>query len=249
MSNENRDFLDELVTAEQAAPTTEAEEADQGEQQEQQQTVEQVQQPEVPAPEATTATEVKEPQTVPLAAMKAEREKRQRAEAERKELEQQLQEIRQQHQAPAPSYYEDPEGYLARAQNAIEQRATARLNAALEAQAREQYSDYEEKMGVVMEHAQGNPAIVQEIMTAPNPAVAAYKMGQRLMEFQQMQDPEAYRAKIAAEVRAQIDAENKAKADQRQKAASEIPPDLSQARNTRGEFTPKSDVFNELFKG
>lgn len=245
MSNENRDFLDELVTAEQAPPTTEAEEADQGEPQEQQQTVEQVQQPEVPAPEATTATEIKEPQTVPLAAMKAEREKRQR-------LERELAEERAKHQAqqaPAPSYYEDPEGYLARAQNDIEQRAAARLNAALEAQAREQYSDYEEKMGVVMEHAAGNPAIVQEIMTAPNPAVAAYKMGQRLMEFQQMQDPEAYRAKIAAEVRAQIDAENKAKADQRQKAASEIPPDLSQARNTRGEFTPKSDVFNELFKG
>jgi hypothetical protein len=245
MSNENRDFLDELVTAEQAAPTTEAEEADQGEQQEQQQTVEQVQQPEAPATEATTATEVKEPQTVPLAAMKAEREKRQR-------LERELAEERAKHQSqqtPTPSYYEDPEGYLARAQNDIEQRATARLNAALEAQAREQYPDYEEKLGVVMEHAQGNPAIVQEIMTAPNPAVAAYKMGQRLSEFQQMQDPEAYRAKVEAEVRAKIEAENKAKADQRQKAASEIPPDLSQARNTRGEFTPKSDVFNELFKG
>lgn len=244
MSNENRDFLDELVTAEQATPIAEAEEADQGEQQEQQQTVEQVQQPEPPAPEATTAPEVKEPQTVPLAAVMAEREKRQR-------LERELAEERAKHQAqqaPAPSYYEDPEGYLARAQNDIEQRATARLNAALEAQAREQYPDYEEKMGVVMEHAAGNPAIVQEIMTAPNPAVAAYKMGQRLMEFQQMQDPEAYRAKIAAEVRAQIEAENKAKADQRQKAASEIPPDLSQARNTRGEFTPKSDVFDELFK-
>lgn len=245
MSNENRDFLDELVTAEQAAPTTEAEEAGHGEQQEQQQTVEQEQKPEAPAPEATTATEVKEPQTVPLAAMKAEREKRQR-------LERELAEERAKHQSqqdPAPSYYEDPEGYLARAQSAIEQRATARLNAALEAQAREQYPDYEEKMGVVMEHAAGNPAIVQEIMTAPNPAVAAYKMGQRLMEFQQMQDPEAYRARIAAEVRAQIEAENKLKAEQRQKAASEIPPDLSQARNTRGEFAPKSDVFNELFKG
>jgi len=245
MSNENRDFLDELVTAEEAPSTTEAEEAVQGEQQEQQQTVEQVQQPETPATEATTATEIKEPQTVPLAVVMAERDKRQR-------LERELAEERAKHQAqqaPAPSYYEDPEGYLARAQSDIEQRATARLNAALEAQAREQYPDYEEKLGVVMEHAQGNPAIVQEIMTAPNPAVAAYKMGQRLSEFQQMQDPEAYRAKVEAEVRAKIDAENKARADQRQKAASEIPPDLSQARNTRGEFTPKSDVFNELFKG
>ncbi len=240
MSNENRDFLDEHFAAaqpEQAEETAQAvDEAP--EQAPQQETAEVVDEPAEQAPEVTATPEVKEPSAVPLAALKAEREKRQK-------LEKELEALRSQApQEPAPNYFEDPEGYLQRVQNESNQR----LYAALEASAREQYPDYDDAFAVVMRHAENNPAVVREVMAAPNPAMAAYKMGKKLAEFEQMQDPEAYRAKIEADLRAKWEAEQAAKTAQRQKAAAEIPPDLSQARNTRGEFAANPDVFQSLFE-
>lgn len=241
MSNENRDFLDEHFASApevtDAAETTE--EVSQEVQEQVQETVEEVQAAALPpATEATTTSaEVKDPSTVPYAAMKAERDKRQR-------LERELEEVRRQQPQQQPaSYYEDPEGYVQRIQNETNQR----LYAALEASAREQYPDYDEAFGIVMQHAQGNPALVQEVMSSPNPAVAAYKMGKKLAEFEKMKDPDAYRAQIEAEVRAKVEAEVLAKSNKRQQVAAEIPPDLSQARNTRGEFAGAPDVFKQLF--
>lgn len=244
MNTENRDFLDEhFATAPAVAETAETTEEVVGEEvpeeQQEHETAETAPaQPQEAAAEVTaTSGDAKDPSTVPYAAMKAEREKRQR-------LERELEELRnQQPQQPVPTYYEDPEGYVQRIQN----ESTQRLYAALEASAREQYPDYDEAFGVVMQHAQGNPALVQEVMSSPNPAVAAYKMGKKLAEFEKMKDPDAYRAQIEAEVRAKVEAEVAAKTQQRQKVAAEIPPDLSQARNTRGEFAAAPDVFKQLF--
>lgn len=240
MSNENRDFLDEHFAAAQPEAVVEPVQAVETppEPVEQQETVEEVQTPPEQAPEVTTTPEIKESGTVPYAAMKAEREKRQKLEKELGDLRKQAP------QEPVPSYYEDPEGYLQRIQNETNQR----LYAALEASAREQYPDYDDAFAVVMRHAASNPAVASEVMTAANPAVAAYKMGKRLAEFEQMQDPEAYRAKIEADLRAKWDAEQAAKAAQRQKTAAEIPPDLSQARNTRGEYAANPTVFQSLFE-
>lgn len=248
MSNENRDFLDEHFAGTQPEQVEQVEQVEE-EQPEvteqtpaaQQKTVEQQQPEQPPAAEGTTPPENKEGSTVPYAAMKAERDKRQK-------LERELEEVRSRQQAQAqqqaPSYFEDPEGYVQRIQNETNQR----LYAALEASAREQYPDYDEAFGIVMQHAEGNPALVKEVMSSPNPAVAAYKMGKKLAEFEKMKDPDAYRAQIEAEVRAKVEAEVMAKTTKRQQAAAEIPPDLSQARNTRGEFAAKHDVFTNLFE-
>ncbi|WP_312321209.1 hypothetical protein [Stenotrophomonas sp.] len=248
MSNENqtRDFLDEHFAVAQVTDADTAEVTDAGQEAQQpdaaaqtQETVDAAQQPVTQAPEATTATETKDTGTVPYAAMKAERDKRQKLERELEEMR------RAQPQQPAPSYFEDPEGYVQRIQN----ESTQRLYAALEATAREQHEDYDQMFEVVMRHAPNNPVMVQEVMTSPNPAMAAYKMGKKLSEFEQMQDPDAYRAKLEAEFRAKWDAEQAAKLDKHNQAAAAIPPDLSQARNTRGEFaTTKSDVFTNLFE-
>lgn len=246
MSNENRDFLDEHFQATQPEQpeTVEQDTPEVIEQQPeaQAQTVEQV--PAQPEPEGTTPPEAKETGTVPYAAMKAEREKRQKLERELEEIRNRQQAAPAQPEQPAPTYYEDPEGYVQRVQN----ESTQRLYAALEASAREQYPDYDEAFAVVMKHAANNPAVVREVMTSANPAVAAYKMGKKLAEFEQMQDPDAYREKLKGELRAEWEAEQKAKSDQRQQAAAALPPDLSQARNTRGEFAAKDDVFTNLFE-
>ena len=115
---------------------------------------------------------------------------------------------------------------------------------ALEAQAREVYPDYDEVFAELEEQAQGNPALTQQVMQSPNPAMAAYKLGKQLRELKQMQDPDAYRQKIEAEVRAKIEAEAKAKAA----AANAIPPDLTAARASRDDEVLPDDSLESILK-
>lgn len=235
MSDPERDFLDdeanEAVEQEEAVesapePTPEPEKVEP--------------KPENPAPEVPTTSETKE-NHVPLAALKAEREKRQ-------QLERELAELRKKPEEPQASFYDAPDEYVQKAMQTAEQRATQRMYAALEAQARETYSDYDEVTEEVQAYAQTNPAVVNQILSAPNPAVAAYKFGKQLREFKQMQDPVAYRERIKAEIRAELEAEAKSREDERQKRAAAIPPDLTDTRSAKGnEPPPPESVFSEIF--
>jgi len=255
MSAEERDFLDEF--RDQGEPAEPVEEADDPVTEE----AETADTPEVETPkepEAPAAPEAHKEKDVPYAAMKAEREKRQERERELQErdrriaeYERQLQELRnpaQPQQQPKPiEIWEDPDAYINQRLQSVEQQQTARLYAALEAQAREVYPDYDDVFAVVQEHAKTNPTIGPQVLSAPNPALAAYKLGKHLRELKQMEDPEAYRAKVAAEVRAEIEAELRAKEDAKRKAAQTIPPDLSSSRNVAGNAAPVVDDFDALF--
>lgn len=197
--------------------------------------------PEPPAPEVPTTPEPKE-EHVPLAALKAERAKRQEYEARVRQFEQ------QQAQQPQPNFYEAPEQYVQTLLRQHDQQVTLRMLGALEAQAREVYPDYDEVFEIVQESAADNPVLTQQIMQAPNPAMAAYKLGKQLREMQAMQDPDAYRAKIAAEERAKVEAEYKAKEEARLKAASAIPPDLTAARASRDDEVLPDDSLESILK-
>lgn len=237
MSEAERDFLDDDVTeeVEQETPETPEPEATEAE-------AKTVDTPAQPEPEAPTAPEVREEHSVPYAAMKAEREKRQA-------LERQLEELRQQTpRQPEQSFYENPDEFVQRQIQTVEQQATQRLYAALEEQARETYPDYDEVFEQVKEYAQANPAAGEQILRSPNPALAAYKFGKQLAELRQMQDPQAYRQKIEAEVRAKVEAELKAKEAERAATAAAIPPDLTESRNAKGQFAKAPDtVFDDIF--
>lgn len=232
MSEQEPDFLDEVAIGhgEQEAPETPEPETPEP-------VAETV---ETPPPAATTAPEVSEEHTVPYAAMKAEREKRQR-------LEQELANVRQQQQ-PQVDFYQQPDVYVQQHLQQAEQRAQQRFIAALEEQARETYPDFDEVVNDVVEQAEGNPVLAQQVMGAANPVLAAYRLGKQMRELKQMQDPDAYRARIEAEVRASVEAELREKEAQRARAAAAIPPDLTDARNAKGQFAPVSDsVLTELF--
>jgi hypothetical protein len=252
MSAEERDFLDEFddqrepEEAVDESDTPEVETAD-------------VAPPAKAEPEAPAAPEPHQETSVPYAAMKAEREKRQERERELQErdkriaeYERQLEELRnptQKQEQPDPvEIWENPDAFVSQRIQTVEQRATNRLYAALEAQARELYPDYDEIFSVVQEHAKTNPMVGQQVLSAPNPALAAYKLGKQLREAKQLEDPVAYREKLAAEIRAEIEAEFKAKEEAKRKAVNAIPPDLSSSRNVAGKGQPVSeDPFETLF--
>lgn len=258
MSEQERDFLDEYRDEDAALSGTENESGDDEAVDDEAETAEQTEADTAKESEAPAATEAQKDSHVPYAAMKAEREKRQERERELQEtsrrmaeLERQLQELRNpaqpQQQHKPVEIWEDPDAFINQRVQAVEAKANDRLYAALEAQARETYPDYDEVFAVVQEHAKTNPAIGQKVLSAPNPALAAYKLGKQLAEQKQMEDPAAYRARIEAEIRAQIAAESKAKGEAKRKAADAIPPDLSSSRNVAGTAVPVADDFDALF--
>lgn len=195
--------------------------------------------PEAPAPVVPTTPEPVDDR-VPKAALIAERKKRQEYEARIRQLEQA--------QPEAPNFYEGPERYVQTLLAQERQQMQASMVSALEAQAREMYPDYDEVFAELEEQAPDNPALIQKVMQSPNPALAAYKLGKQLRELKQMQDPDAYRNKIEAEVRAKVEAEYRAKDEAKQKAANAIPPDLTAARASRDDEVPPDDSLDAILK-
>lgn len=206
---------------------------------------------EVQATEAVVDTPAVEPveappappeeKTVPLAVLMAQKDdfKKKLAERER-ELEELRNKAKQEPQRV--NFYDNPEAHLDQRFQEIEARATARTYAALEAAEKETHTDFDEVAAEVIEAAKVHPTLVQTIMQAANPAREMYRQGMKIRQFREMQDPEAYAAKIEQQVREKLIAEFGGRAAQAQREAEAraakaeaIPPDLS----NRGNAAPK----------
>ncbi|TWI04807.1 hypothetical protein IP90_00945 [Luteimonas cucumeris] len=194
--------------------------------------------PETPAiAEPTPAPPVDD--RVPLAALKAERDKRQK-------LEREMAALRQQPMPPA--FHEQPEQYVQQTIQQVRQDMTQTMYAALEDQARETYPDYDEVFEEVQAYAEENHSVIPQIFNSPNPAKAAYKLGKQLRELKQMQDPDAYRSKIEAEVRAKIEKEYADKEAAKQKAADAVPPDLTAVRASKDSEVLPDDSLDSILR-
>lgn len=251
MSGDEQDFLSQMVgkpeaKSEPAAPEPEARDEPEG-----------VTEPETPATTAETPAATPDKEThVPLAALMAERDKRKEAARKAEDLEKRIKELEQATKAepaPMPDFYQNPERYVQEIVGTVEARASDRLYAALEEAERERHEDFDDVMQAVMDRAKENPALAQQIMSAKNPAAAAYKLGKKALEFDQLQaDPDSYRAKVEAEVRAKIAKEQELAGLKQQQAdalAASIPPDLSSERSAVSSPRPRtqSSVVNKLF--
>ncbi len=247
MSQNDPDFLDDMTHADDAATpakpeTDESDTVEKGDEPAAKGDV-----PDAPADKQTPATPAADKsEMVPVAGLMAERRKRQEIEREAQELRAKL---ASQQQTP-PDFFGSPEQYVQHLVQQAETQANQRLMAALEAQARDSYSDYDEVLDFLNEQAASNPALAQQVMNSPNPAVTAYKLGKQLREMDRMKDPDAYRAQLEAELRAKWEAEQQASASARQRAAADIPPDLAAARSATGDSPARGGaVFDTLFKG
>lgn len=250
MSGDEQDFLSQMVgkpeaNSEPATPEPEARDEPEG-----------VTEPETPATTAETPAATAEKEShVPLAALMAERDKRKEAARKAEELEKRIKELEQatKPEPTLPNFYQNPERYVQEVVTTVEARASDRLYAALEEAERERHDDFDDVMQAVMERAKDNPALAQQIMSAKNPAAAAYKLGKKALEFDQLQaDPDSYRAKVEAEVRAKIAKEMELESLKKQQAdtlAASIPPDLSSERSAVSSPRPrtKSTVIDKLF--
>lgn len=243
MSDKETDFLDSMKTAAEAIPVVETPEVVKDE-------VTPVVETKVETTPEVPSTPVKEPEVVPIAALMAERDKRQKEEKARQELERRIAELTPKKEVP--DFYQDPVANVDSRFSATEMK----FNAALEAMVKELRPDFDEVAQEVIEFAQYNPQVRDEIFSQANPALAMYNFGKKLREGKAQQtDPEAYRKNLEAEIRKQVQAEF---AEQARKAAEAeqakaqlkdaIPPDLSNTRSATAESTERrSPVFKQLF--
>lgn len=250
MSGDEQDFLTQMVGKPEAksepdTPEPEARDEPEG-----------VTEPDPPEPTAETPSATPDKEShVPLAALMAERDKRKEASRKAEELEKRIKELEQatKPEPTLPDFYQNPERYVQEVIGTVEARASDRLYAALEEAERERHEDFDDVMKAVMDRAKDNPALAQQIMSAKNPAAAAYKLGKKALEFDQLQaDPDSYRAKVEAEVRAKIAKEQELAGLKQQQAdalAASIPPDLSSERSAVSSPRPrnKSTVIDQMF--
>lgn len=205
--------------------------------------VETVETPAEPAPVTPTVQEPQE-ERVPLAALKAEREKRQRYEAELQRLQQQA----MQPQREPPDFYADPQEYVKQVISQERQGMQHLMMNALEAQARDAFPDYDEVLAEMQDQVRSNPVYQHQILSSPNPASAAYKLGLQLRQLREMQDPAAFRQKVEAELRQKLEAEFRAKEEARLKAVAAIPPDISANRSAKDSEAPPDDSLDAILQ-
>lgn len=95
------------------------------------------------------------------------------------------------------------------------------------------HDDYNDMEAIFVEDAANNPALVAQMSQADNPAKFAYDYGRTKAVQAEFSDPDAYRAKVEAEIRAKIEAENAEKIEAEIKKRS-VPSSLANERSTGG---------------
>lgn len=141
-------------------------------------------------------------------AVKEEREKRQNLERELEALRNQIQQAQnQQPPVPAPSLWEDEDGWQQHLQQQVLAQADqlSRINAS-EMAARSQYPDFQEKFDLFNQMAVQNPQLVQQAMADPHPWAKAYQIAQSHKTMQELGavDVSDLEAKIREKVMAEL---------------------------------------------
>lgn len=141
-------------------------------------------------------------------AVKEEREKRQSLERELEALRAQIQQAQnQQPPVPAPSLWEDEDGWQQHLQQQVLAQADqlSRINAS-EMAARSQFPDFQEKFDLFNQMATQNPQLVQQAMADPHPWAKAYQIAQSHKTMQELGavDVSDLEAKIRERVMAEL---------------------------------------------
>lgn len=154
---------------------------------------------------------------VPKRAVIDERRKRQELERELAALRAQLNDAVPK-QPARPDVFEDQEGAFNYVESVIEQRTLLNRIEMSRELMMDQHQDYEDAEEQFVELAKADPSLVQKMRAAPLPAKFVYQYVKRHQQMQEMQDIEAYKAKLEAEIRAKVMAELEAQRSEGEEA-------------------------------
>jgi hypothetical protein len=176
-----------------------------------------------PEPQAVVPTADQPVPEAEYKALKEERRRRQEAEQRAEEATARIAALQAQYaqsqpQEPEADFWEDPQAFLAKQfdqfgnqmEQRIQQRQVAERIDMSEQVARGKYTDFDEKLAAFRDAARLNPALVQEMTRAPDPAEFAYGRGKTSLEIQRVGSLDeillAERAKWEAEIKAAMPA-------------------------------------------
>jgi hypothetical protein len=199
--------------------------------------------------ETTTAEEETEKESWTLAAVKDERSKRQEATTRAEQAEARIAELEAQINGTAketPDVFEDQEGFVNSLRSEMKQDlASAKFELSVELM-RDLHSDFDDVSKVFMEAANENPVLKAQAQKSSNPARYVYDQGKKYMQFQEMQNPEAYEAKLRQELEPKVRAELEKKL-QAENTDVDLSPSLANARGVSDEKERLSENPGDLF--
>lgn len=168
-----------------------------------------------------------------LAAYLDEKSKRQERDKRIEELEQKLSALDKPKEEKRPSVFEDEDGFTQTLTSQAQQYADrVRFDLSRDFMAA-QHEDYEQRESEFAELAKNDPSLVAQLRQHPNPARFAYEQAVKAERMRELENPDAYEAKVRekleAEIREKIAAELEA-----EKAKKSKPPSLANARSTAG---------------
>lgn len=191
-------------TEAQVEVEAEAEEEAKGEEADSQETDEKAEEDETPSSEE----QGKEDQWTKTAVLD-ERRKRQEREQRIAELEAQIKAKDQQETVSRPDVLEDPDGAFSHTEQQISKQIQGVRLEMSQSLMRELKNDYDELEGEFIAMAETNPVLAQQLHQSNNPAKFAYETALKARQAAELQDVDAYKAKLEAEARAKVEAEFK----------------------------------------
>lgn len=162
------------------------------------------------------------------AAAAAERKKRQELEAEREAYRAEVERLRQQvakpQDAEEPYIDEDVKTYVERSKAEFQQALVQQKLELSEAIAREQHTDFDEKLDTFKDLLKSDPNLYNRMVQQPNPAGWMYKTAaehQQMQKLKEIGDPVKYEAELTARIREQERAKILAELEAEKKQATE----------------------------
>lgn len=151
---------------------------------------------------------------------------------------------------PAAFDWKDPDKTIENLEQNIDQKVQTKFLNMSQAQCQARHEDFGEKYEVFKNMATENPAVLQSMLSAPDPAQYAYDLAKQKMFTDEVgQDPAAYREKIAAEERAKLEVEFKQKKSAKNTTIADLPPSAAGMTDKVPINGVDKEPFDALFPG
>lgn len=132
-----------------------------------------------------------------------------------------------------PDFWEDPDSAIgAISEDFNTKLQTMQTNMMVEVM-KSTHDDYSEMEALFIADAEENHALIAQMSESGNPAKFAYDYGKTKTQMAEMSDPDAYRAKIEAEVRAKLEAEQQDKIEKEIRKHN-VPSSIANERSSGG---------------
>lgn len=170
----------------------------------------------------------------------------------RQELQKKLDELeaRQVEQPKRPDVFEDQDAAFQHQDLATDAKINNLRIELSQEMMRDAHPDYDQLEAEFITLAQDNPILLQEMAQAKSPARYAYNKAKQAREAAELNDIDAYKAKIKAQVMAEIEAEAEAKAEAKAEAeqakSDAIPPSLTDTSGKSGFDTDVNDSLDDI---